>query len=75
MKLTEILNKRYSTKEFNPTKKISNEEYEQVKSLLQMSPSSTNIQPWHFIIASTEEGKNRITKGTQGFFQFNEAFF
>lgn len=38
-----------------------------------MSPSSTNLQPWHFIIASTEEGKKRIAKGTQGFFSFNEA--
>jgi nitroreductase / dihydropteridine reductase len=72
MNLTEILNWRYSTKEFNPTKKISNEDFEQVKTLLQMSPSSTNIQPWHFVIADSKEGKERITKGTQGFFQFNE---
>lgn len=72
MKITEILNWRYSTKEFDNTKKISAEDFEQIKALLQMSPSSTNIQPWHFIIANTEEGKKRITKGTQGFFQFNE---
>ncbi|WP_297086701.1 oxygen-insensitive NAD(P)H nitroreductase [uncultured Draconibacterium sp.] len=73
MNITEILNWRYSTKEFDSTKKISNEDFKQVKSLLRMSPSSTNIQPWHFIIASTNEGKERITKGTQGFYQFNEA--
>lgn len=72
MNLIEILNKRYSTKEFDPTKKISNEDFEQIKALMQLSPSSTNIQPWHFIIASTEEGKKRVSKGTQGFFQFNE---
>ncbi len=69
----EILDWRYSTKEFNPEKKISEEDVAQVKNLLRMSPSSTNIQPWHFIVAGTEEGKERVAKGTQGFFQFNEA--
>lgn len=72
MNITEILNWRYSTKEFDPTKKISSEDIEHVKALLRMSPSSTNIQPWHFILADSEEGKKRITKGTQGFFHFNE---
>ena len=71
MKVTDILNWRYSTKEFDTTKKISDEDFEQVKALLQMSASSTNIQPWHFIVASTEEGKTRVAKGTQGFYGFN----
>lgn len=72
MKVSNMLGWRYSTKEFDPTKKISTEDFGQLKTLLQMSPSSTNIQPWHFVIAQSEEGKKRITKGTQGFFQFNE---
>ena len=72
MNIQEVLNWRYSTKEFDSTKKISNENLQKVKDLLQMSPSSTNIQPWHFIIAETKEGKARIAKGTQGFFHFNE---
>lgn len=71
--VSEILNSRYSTKEFDAEKKVSSEDFEQVKALLRMSPSSTNLQPWHFIIAGTEEGKARVAKGTQGFFQFNEA--
>ncbi len=72
MKIREILHRRYSTKEFDAAKKISSEEFEQVRMLLRMSPSSTNLQPWHFIIADTEEGKARVAKGTQGFYQFNE---
>ncbi len=71
--IKEIVNWRYSTKEFDPAKKISEEDFDQIRALLQMSASSTNIQPWHFVIAHTEEGKKRIAKGTQGFFQFNEA--
>lgn len=73
MNLNDILNWRYSTKAFNPEKKISEDDFEQVKSLLQMSPSSTNLQPWHFIIASTENGKDRIAKGTRKDFDFNTS--
>ncbi|AFM05451.1 nitroreductase [Bernardetia litoralis DSM 6794] len=72
MNLKETLNWRYTTKEFDPTKKISDSDMAQVKELLRMSPSSVNLQPWHFIIAETKEGKERIAKGTQGFFSFNE---
>ncbi|WP_178985363.1 oxygen-insensitive NAD(P)H nitroreductase [Winogradskyella helgolandensis] len=72
MNLTELLNWRYTTKEYDPTKKISEADMAEVKNLLRMSPSSVNLQPWHFIVAETAEGKARIAKGTQGFFSFNE---
>ncbi len=71
MDFKKIMNWRYSTKAFDPDKKLTDEQFEQVKTLLRMSPSSTNIQPWHFVIASTQEGKERLAKGTQGFFSFN----
>ncbi len=73
--LTEILNNRYSAKDFDPNKKISAEDFEELKSLLRMSPSSVNIQPWHFIIATTDEGKKRMAKGVQGQLIFNEPKF
>ena len=72
MNLEETLNWRYTTKEFDTTKKISESDMEQVKNLLRMSPSSVNLQPWHFIVAETTEGKARMAKGTKGFFHFNE---
>ncbi|WP_158849686.1 oxygen-insensitive NAD(P)H nitroreductase [Algibacter sp. L1A34] len=72
MNLQEILNWRYTTKEYDTTKKISDADMAEVKNLLRMSPSSVNLQPWHFIVAETKEGKARIAKGTQGFFSFNE---
>ncbi|MCW2118052.1 oxygen-insensitive NAD(P)H nitroreductase [Flavobacterium sp. 7A] len=71
MVLSDILNNRYSVKEFDATKKISEADIEQVKDLLRLSPSSINLQPWHFLIADTTEGKQRIAKGTEGFFHFN----
>lgn len=72
MNLIEIMNNRYSTKKFDKTKKISQENLNQLKELLRLSASSVNSQPWHFIIASTEEGKKKISKSTQGFFVFND---
>lgn len=73
MNLTSILNGRYSTKYFNPSKKIASEDLEQLQLLLQMSPSSVNLQPWHFVIVTTDEGRQRMTKGVQGSYKFNEA--
>ena len=72
MNIKDIVNWRYSTKSFDPSKKVAKEDFEHIKALLRMSPSSTNIQPWHFIIADTETGKERVAKGAQGFFHFNE---
>ncbi|UII32203.1 oxygen-insensitive NAD(P)H nitroreductase [Fulvivirga ulvae] len=72
MNLKETLKWRYTTKEFDSNKKISESDMKEVKNLLRMSPSSVNLQPWHFIIAESEEGKERVAKGTQGFFHFNE---
>ena len=72
MDILNTLKTRYSTKEFDNTKKLTEEQISQIEDLLQLSPSSTNIQPWHFIVATTDEGKKRITKGTGGFFSFNE---
>lgn len=71
MNLTEILNNRYSAKEFDATKKISDADFQQIKDVLRLSPSSVNLQPWHFLIADTQEGKARIAKGTEGAFHFN----
>lgn len=72
MNLQETLDWRYTTKEYDTSKKISDNDMAEVKNLLRMSPSSVNLQPWHFIVAETTEGKARIAKGTQGFFSFNE---
>ncbi|SFD63726.1 nitroreductase / dihydropteridine reductase [Algibacter lectus] len=73
MDIIKTLNWRYSTKSFDANKKISSSDFAKIKEILRMSPSSTNLQPWHFVIAETEEGKKRMAKGTQGFFIFNEA--
>lgn len=71
MNLKNVALSRYSTKAFDPAKKISAEQFDHIKSLLRFSPSSVNTQPWHFVIADTAEGRERVSKGTQGMFAFN----
>lgn len=73
MNIKEVLEQRYSTKEFDTDKKLSPEQVEQVKAMLQLSPNSTNLQPWHFIIADSEAGKQRIASSTEGLYQFNTS--
>lgn len=72
MNITEIVNRRYSTKAFKKNTPLTAEQSAEVKALLRMSASSVNIQPWHFIIAETDEAKARVAKGSQDFFKFNE---
>ncbi len=72
MDIIEAIEKRYSTKEFNSSFLLSPEQIAKIKSLLRLAPSSTNIQPWHFILAESGEAKERVAKATQGFFHFNE---
>jgi nitroreductase / dihydropteridine reductase len=72
MDIISVALKRYSTKAFDPSVKLTDEQAENLKTLLQYSPSSTNSQPWHFIVASTEEGKARVAKSAAGGFVFNE---
>ncbi len=43
MNIINVLESRYSTKEFDNTKKLTEEQITQIEDLLQLSPSSTNI--------------------------------
>lgn len=72
MDIISVALKRHSTKAFDASKKLTPEQAEQIKTLLQYSPSSTNSQPWHFIVASTEEGKARVAKSAAGNYVFNK---
>lgn len=72
MDIISVALKRHSTKAFDASKKLTADEAEKLKTLLQYSPSSTNSQPWHFIVASTDEGKARVAKSAAGGYVFNE---
>ncbi len=72
MNLTEIAHFRYATKVFDLDKRIPDQLFDQIKTLLRFSPSSVNSQPWHFIIADSPEGRQRLSQGALGSYAYNE---
>lgn len=62
---------RFSAKAYDANKKISDENIEKIKELLRFSPSSTNSQPWHFLLISSPEGKQRLANANATLYPFN----
>jgi nitroreductase/dihydropteridine reductase len=60
MDIDKIASTRYTTKAYDTHKRIDTTQLEQIETLLRFAPSSTNSQPWHFVIAGSDEGKGRI---------------
>lgn len=71
--ITDYAKSRHTTKGYDSSKTISGQHLEEIRKLLQLAASSINVQPWHFVIAGTDEGKARIAKATEGLFVFNKA--
>lgn len=67
--VADIAKRCYTCKAYDPNKKIPKEAMGQLYSVLRDSPSSVNSQPWHFIVAETEEAKQTILPA---FFEFNQ---
>ncbi len=72
MSILDTAKQRYSTKAFDPNKKISDADMQTLKTVFQLSPSSINIQSWHTLITDSEVGKKQLTQATQGNYIFNE---
>jgi nitroreductase/dihydropteridine reductase len=64
MNIANIATSRYTTKAYNPNKRIDAALIEQLTTLLRYAPSSVNSQPWHFVIAGSGEAKTKIATAT-----------
>ena len=71
MDLLNISKTRYTTKAYDPAKKIPQEKIERLLEVLRLAPSSINIQPWHFFIADHPAAKERIAKALTGTYAYN----
>lgn len=71
MDLLTVAKTRYTTKAYDATKKIPQEQFERLVEILHLTPSSINIQPWHFFIADHDEAKQRIAKALVGKYAYN----
>lgn len=64
MSFLESLQNRYTTKKYDPTKKISESEINELKEIVRLSPSSINSQPWKFTFVSDEKIKAELAKAS-----------
>jgi nitroreductase / dihydropteridine reductase len=71
MDIAHIATTRHTAKAFDPNKRIPESVMEELRTLLRHSPSSVNSQPWHFVIAASDEGKARIAQAAQGSYSYN----
>ncbi len=62
---------RYTTKAYDPSKKISDADFNILLESLILAPTSINSQPSHYFYTSSEEGKKKIAKATEGVYPMN----
>ncbi|OUW16129.1 MAG: NAD(P)H-dependent oxidoreductase [Opitutales bacterium TMED158] len=58
--LLDQLKWRYAVKEFDPTRRISEETMQTLEEALVLTPSSFGLQPWKFIVIEDEALKERL---------------
>lgn len=65
------MNWRYTTKRYDPTRRVADEDLKVLLEAMRLSASSINSQPWKFIVVGSDEGKARLDKTFSEHFQFN----
>lgn len=63
----ELSKNRYTTKVYDPSKKIPEAMIDDLCMVLRNSPSSVNSQPWHFFLAATDAAKEKIAPAIMDF--------
>lgn len=58
--LTEALNWRYATKKFDPSKKVSDADLQDLLEAIRLSPSSYGIQPWKFLVIANPDTRKKL---------------
>lgn len=74
MDIARIARQRHTCKAYDPARRIPDETFAQLRTLLRHAPSSVNSQPWHFVVAASDAARQRIARSAeQGVFAANRA--
>lgn len=73
MNIAEIATTRRTCKAFDPNRKIPEATMADLRTVLRFAPASVNAQPWHFVVAASDEGKARIVSTLTGNYAYNAA--
>lgn len=71
--LLEQLNWRYATKQFDPNRKISTQDWAALEEALLLTPSSGGLQPWKFIAVTDPAVRAELLPASYGQAQITEA--
>jgi nitroreductase / dihydropteridine reductase len=66
------LEKRYTTKRYDPSKRVSQDDLAVICEAMRLSASSINSQPWKFIVIESDAAKQRMHDTFVNKFQFNQ---
>jgi nitroreductase len=73
MTIHELLLKRFATKKFDATKKVSQEDLEAILEAARLSCSSANIQPWSIVVVTNPELRGKLREASYGQPQVTDA--
>ena len=72
-KIIDSLNWRYATKSFDTSKKVCEEDLEEIIEAFRLSASSFWLEPWKLIVIQNEDLKNELMNNSYGQKQVWEA--
>ncbi len=64
--LLDRLNWRYATKQFDPNRKISAQDWAAIEDALLLTPSSGGLQPWKFIVVTDPAVRAKLSPASYG---------
>ena len=71
MNIAQIATTRRTCKAFDPQRKIPDAVMADLRTVLRFAPASVNSQPWHFVVAASDEGKAKIAATLAGNYAYN----
>jgi nitroreductase len=71
--LLDGLNWRYATKQFDPNRKISAQDWNTLEEALRLSPSSGGLQPWKFVVVTDPAMRAKLLPASYGQPQITNA--
>ncbi|MBU2706909.1 NAD(P)H-dependent oxidoreductase [Zooshikella marina] len=70
--IIEDLRWRYTTKKYDPNKKIPKKDLDVLFEAMRLSASSINSQPWKFVVVESDAAKARMNKTFANKYHFNQ---
>src|SRR6266403_1224200 len=71
--LLDRLNWRYATKQFDPNRKISAQDWAAIEDALLLTPSSGGLQPWKFVVVTDPAVRAKLSPASYGQPQITNA--